>query len=72
MGPVLIQLLETSFLLGELVVNLPDVYGLQHRVTVAGVGWANMHKQMLILQEETSKGKKRRETWRKDGPERAQ
>lgn len=35
--PFFIQLLQASFLLGELVVNLPHIYRLQHGIIVAWV-----------------------------------
>lgn len=48
MWPFVKQLLQASFLLWELVVDLPDVHRLQIGVTVARVGLANMHKQVLV------------------------
>lgn len=43
------QLLQAALLLGELVVDLPDVDALQHRVAVARVALADVHKQVLVV-----------------------
>lgn len=48
MWPFVKKLLQSSFLLWELVVNLSDVHRLQIWVTVAGVGLANMYKQVFV------------------------
>lgn len=45
----LIQVLESSFLLGKLVVDLSDVHGLQQRVAVGGVSLANVDEQMFAV-----------------------
>ena len=58
--PFFIQLLQASFLLRELVVNLPHIYGLQHRVIVARVWWADVYKKMFILSEGKRSDKKDR------------
>ena len=42
------ELLQTPLPLGELVVDLPDVHRLQVGVAVAGVGLADVHKQVLV------------------------
>lgn len=47
--PFFVQLLKASFLLRELVVNLPHIYGLQYRVIETG---PNVYKKVFILQEE--------------------
>ena len=62
MWPFFIQLLEATFLLRELVINLPHIYGLQHRVIVAWVGWTNVYEKVFILFEEKRNGKKERGT----------
>lgn len=54
--PFFIQFLQASFLLRELVVNLPHIYRLQHGVIVARVWWANVYKKVFILLE----GRRRR------------
>lgn len=46
--PFVKQLLQASFLLRELVVDLSYVHGLQVGVAVAGVGLPNVHKQVLV------------------------
>lgn len=46
--PFVKQLLQSSLLLWELVIDLPDVHRLQIWVTVAWVGLANMYKQVLV------------------------
>ncbi len=46
---LLVQLLESSRLLGELVVDLSDVHRLQQRVAVRGVGLADVHKQVFAV-----------------------
>lgn len=48
MWPFVKQLLQSSLLFWELVIDLPDVNRLQIWVTVAWVGLANMHKQVLV------------------------
>lgn len=47
--PFFIQLLQSSFLLWELVVDLPHIYRLQHGVTVAGVWGPNVDKKVFML-----------------------
>lgn len=42
------QLLQTSFLLREFVIDLPDVHSLQIRVRVCWVWLTNVHKQVLV------------------------
>lgn len=64
MWPFVKQLFQASFLLGELVVDLPDVHGLQIGVAVARVGLSDVHKQVLVELE-------RKETyWRSIIPKR--
>ncbi len=46
--PFIKQLLQASFLLRELVVDLPDVHRLQIGVAVARVGLADVHEQVLV------------------------
>ncbi len=46
--PFVEQLLQSTFLLGELVVDLPDVHRLQIGVAVARVGLADVHEQVLV------------------------
>lgn len=46
---LLVQLLESSFLLWKLVVDLSDVHGLQQRVAVGGVSLANVDKQVFAV-----------------------
>lgn len=48
MRPFVEQLLQASFLLRELVVDLSDVHRLQIGVAVARVGLADVHKQVLV------------------------
>lgn len=43
------QLLQTSLLLGELVVDLPDVHTLQQRIAVAQAALADVHKKVLVV-----------------------
>lgn len=43
------QLLEATLLLGELVVDLPDVHTLQHGVAVAHAALADVHEQVLVV-----------------------
>lgn len=43
------QLLEPALLLGELVVDLPDVHTLQQGVTVTWAALADVHKQVLVV-----------------------
>lgn len=43
------QLLEASLLLGELVVDLPDVHTLQQGVAVTRATLADVHKQVLVV-----------------------
>lgn len=59
--PFFIQLLQASFLLRKLVVNLPHVYWFQYRVAVSWVWWAHVYKKVLILQEERRKMRRLRE-----------
>lgn len=47
--PFLIQLFEPTLLLGELVVDLPDVHSLEERVAVGGVGLSYVDKQMFAV-----------------------
>lgn len=47
-GPFVKKLLQASFLLWELVVDLPDVHRLQIGVAVAWVGLANVYEQVLV------------------------
>lgn len=54
----LIELLEASLLLRELVIDLPDVHRLQQGVTVGRVGLTDVDKQVFaILQNENEKTK---------------
>lgn len=46
--PFVKQLLQASFLLWELVVDLSDVHRLQIGVAVARVGLADVHEQVLV------------------------
>lgn len=48
MWPFVEQVLQASFLLWELVVDLSDVHRLQIGIAVARVGLANVHKQVLV------------------------
>ncbi len=43
------QLLKAALLLGELVVDLPDVHTLQQGVAVARAALADVHKQVLVV-----------------------
>lgn len=43
------QLLEATLLLGEFVVNLPDIHTLQQGVAVARAALADVHKQVLVV-----------------------
>lgn len=43
------ELLEAALLLGELVVDLPDVHALQQRVAVTRAALADVHKQVLVV-----------------------
>lgn len=45
----LIELFESTLLLRELVVDLPDVHSLKEWVTVGGVGLPNVDKQMFAV-----------------------
>ena len=47
--PFVKQLLQASFLLRELVVDLPDVHTLQQGVAVARAALADVHKQVLVV-----------------------
>lgn len=47
------QLLQAAFLLGELVVDLPDVHALQQGVAVAQAALADVHEQVLVVLQET-------------------
>lgn len=49
--PLVKQLLQSSFPLWELVIDLSDVHRLQIGVTVARVGLADVHKQVLVKLE---------------------
>lgn len=51
MRPFVEELLQASLLLRELVVDLPNVHGLQAGVAVARVGLTDVHKQVLIKLE---------------------
>lgn len=46
---LLIQLLESALLLGELVIDLSDVHSLEEGVAVGGVGLSNVDKQMFAV-----------------------
>lgn len=46
--PFVKKLLQASFLLRELVIDLPDVHRLQIGVAVARVGLADVHEQVLV------------------------
>lgn len=48
---LLVQLLQASLLLGEFVVDLPHVDGLQHGVIVARLRRADVYEQVFILWE---------------------
>lgn len=48
--PFFVQLLQASFFLRELVVDLPHIYGFQHWVVVTGVRGADVYKKVFILQ----------------------
>ena len=63
--PFVKQLLQAPFLLGELVIDLPDVHRLQIGVTVARVGLADMHEQVLVELERQKciSGDKRNQIW---------
>lgn len=43
------ELLQAPLLLGELVVDLPDVHALQQGVAVAGAALVDVHKQVLVV-----------------------
>lgn len=45
----LIELLEATFLLRKLVVDLADVHGLQQRVAVRGVRLADVHEEVFAV-----------------------
>lgn len=49
----LVELFEPALLLWELVIDLPDVYGLEERVAVGGVGLSNVDKQMFAVLQGT-------------------
>lgn len=49
--PLVEQLLQAPLLLGELVVDLPDVDALQQGVAVARAALADVHKQVLVVLE---------------------
>lgn len=49
LGPPLIELLQATFLLRELVIDLADVHCLQQRVAVRGVRLSNVHKEVLAI-----------------------
>lgn len=49
LGPTLIELLEATFLLRKLVVDLADVHGLQQRVAVRGVRLADVHEEVFAV-----------------------
>lgn len=51
----LIKLFEPTLLLWELVIDLPNVYGLEERVAVGGVGLSNVDKQMFAVLQWTHK-----------------
>lgn len=53
--PFFVELFQSPFLFRELVIDLPDVYGLQHWVVVTGVWRANVYKKVFILQRGRSK-----------------
>ena len=48
--PLLVELLQAALLLRELVVDLPDVHRLQHRVAVARVRLADVHEKVFMLE----------------------
>lgn len=50
---LLVELFEPALLLWELVIDLPDVYGLKERVAVGGVGLSNVDKQMFAVLQRT-------------------
>ena len=48
--PLLVELLESALLFRELVLDLPDVDGLQHGLRRGHVpGTPNVHKQVLVV-----------------------
>lgn len=57
MWPFIKQLFQAPLLLRELVIDLPDVHRFQIGVTVAGVGLADVYKQVLV-ELETQKTQK--------------
>lgn len=50
---LLIKLFKPPFFLRELVVDLPDVHGLEKRVAVRGVGLSNVDKQVFAILQRT-------------------
>lgn len=59
MRPFVKELFQAPLLLRELVIDLPDVHRLQIGVTIAGVGLADVHKQVLVELERQKANKNR-------------
>ncbi len=49
LGPTLIELLEATLLLRELVIDLADVHSLQQRVTVRGIRLPDVHEEVFAI-----------------------
>lgn len=58
--PFVKKLLQASFLLWELVVDLPNIHWLQIGVAVAWIGLANVNEQVLVKLERQKKKKEQK------------
>lgn len=52
LGALSVQLLQSSFLFWEFIVNLTNVHRLQQRITVGMIRLPDMYKQVLVVLKE--------------------